>query len=66
MIDPRNKYFTRKLYRHHLNYDHLGNSLKDLLSITKDLSKIIIVDNLKDNFQKQLDNGILIDSFYTD
>lgn len=36
---------------------------KDLSNIGRDLSKIAIVDNLKNNFALQKDNGILIKSY---
>ena len=38
---------------------------KDLSIITKDLSKIVIIDNMKENFKKQKNNGILISSWYS-
>ena len=32
----------------------------------RDLSKIIIIDNVKDNFQLQQENGLHIKDFYDD
>ncbi len=34
--------------------------------IGRDLSKVIIVDNVSDNFRLQPDNGICIKSWFTD
>lgn len=33
---------------------------KDLSKLGRDLSKVLIVDNIEDNFQAQKDNGICI------
>ena len=47
------------LYRQHTTI--MGfNVYKDLNKLGRDLSKIIIIDNLKENFKKQPNNGIYI------
>ena len=40
--------------------------MKDLTKIGKDLRKIIIIDNMKENFKLQQDNGIHIKSWFND
>ncbi|OMJ92281.1 hypothetical protein SteCoe_4938 [Stentor coeruleus] len=61
----KNKLITYRLYRHHTV--PAGNYfLKDLKKLGRDLSKVIIVDNVAENFQLQRENGILIKSWYED
>ena len=38
--------------------------MQDLSKLGRDLTKIIIVDNLPDNFQLQPQNGIFIQSWF--
>jgi CTD small phosphatase-like protein 2 len=59
------KYISSRLYRQHTvpNGTHF---VKDLSRIGRDLSKMIIVDNVPENFQNQPDNGIFIKSWYSD
>ncbi|OMJ68664.1 hypothetical protein SteCoe_33822 [Stentor coeruleus] len=56
---------SHRLYRQHAI--PAGNYyIKDLSKIGRDLSKMIIVDNVAENFQLQPDNGILIRSWFDD
>jgi len=63
-IDPKGcvKY---RLYRQHAIKSEKCY-IKDLTRIGRDLKKIIIVDNMGDNFQLQQENGILIKSWVDD
>ena len=63
-IDPAN-YITHRLYRQHTIIRN-NSYIKDLSRIGRDLSRIIIIDNIADNFQLQPDNGILIRSWIDD
>lgn len=53
------KVFNKRLYRQHTFFLR-GAYLKDLNIIGRDLEKVLIVDNISDNFQCQKDNGIEI------
>jgi CTD small phosphatase-like protein 2 len=56
---------SHRLYRQHAI--PAGNYyIKDLSKIGRDLTKVIIVDNVAENFQLQPDNGILIRSWFDD
>ena len=63
-IDPH-KYIRYRLYRQHA-MPHGTSFVKDLSKIGRNISKIIIVDNVADNFQLQPENGILIKSWIDD
>lgn len=61
--NKRKKYFEGRLYREHTT--HFGNKyIKDLSKLGRDLSRVIIVDNLSQCFKLHTENGILISSFY--
>jgi len=63
-IDP-NKEIKHRLYRQHtLAWGSVY--IKDLSRLGRDLRKIIIVDNVPENFQLQQDNGIFITSWFDD
>lgn len=40
--------------------------MKDLSLLGRDMSKMIIIDNISDNFILQPDNGIFISTWYND
>ena len=59
----RGKYFNYRLYREHCSIIN-NDFIKDISLIGRDLSKVIIVDNMQQNFKLQKENGILISSFW--
>lgn len=59
------KHIKYRLYRQHaLPYGNVF--VKDLSRLGRDLKKMIIVDNVAENFQLQPDNGIFIKSWFED
>lgn len=54
-----NKFIDHRLYRHHCQLDD-GVFVKDLSMLGRPLNKTIIVDNIRDNFERQPNNGIEI------
>jgi Dullard-like phosphatase family protein len=61
--NERKKYFEKRLYREHTT--QFGKKyIKDLSKLGRDLSKVIIVDNLSQCFKLNTENGILINSFF--
>lgn len=66
-LDPENKYIKFRLYRNHCI--NIGDLLrvKDLRILKNiNIKNIILVDNNMYSFAPQLNNGILINSFYCD
>ena len=58
-IEKIKKYFDYNFYREHSTL--IGNEfVKDISKIGRDMKKIIIVDNVEDNFRLNKENGILI------
>ena len=65
IIEKKHKFFEKRLYRQHcVVLDNVF--VKDLSKLGRDLNKIIIVDNMKQNFKLQKENGIFIKNFYGD
>ena len=62
-IEKKEKYFAYKLYRQHVTFIG-GEYFKDLSKIGRDLRKVIVVDNMPQNFALQKENGICIRAFY--
>ena len=63
IIEKKEKFFVKRLYRQHTFYkDNIY--IKDLIKLGRDLSKIIIVDNMPQNFCLQKENGILISNYF--
>ena len=64
-LDINDNIIKYRLYRQHTTI--IGFSVyKDLSKLGRDLSKIIIVDNLKENFKMQPNNGIYIKTWTSD
>ena len=58
------KIFDYRLYRENTEPNDEGIFIKDLSKIGRSLQKMIIVDNTKENYELQQDNGIEIKSYY--
>eukprot|EP00826_Nyctotherus_ovalis_P007401 TRINITY_DN11841_c0_g2_i1.p1 TRINITY_DN11841_c0_g2~~TRINITY_DN11841_c0_g2_i1.p1 ORF type:complete len:123 (+),score=12.77 TRINITY_DN11841_c0_g2_i1:491-859(+) len=63
-IDPSNC-IAHRLFRQHTKVQN-NSYIKDLSLLGRNLKKVIIIDNIADNFQLQRDNGILIRSWIDD
>ncbi len=59
----KGKYFNYRLYRNHCSIVN-NEIVKDINFLGRDISKVIIVDNMQQNFKLQKENGILISSFW--
>jgi Dullard-like phosphatase family protein len=64
-LDP-NGYITTRLYRDSCTEQDDGSFLKDLSTLNRPLSEVIIVDNNPDSFALHPDNGIQCVDFYFD
>ena len=63
ILDPDKNLIKYRLYRQHTSIYTTINGLtfsKDLSKLGRDLNKVIIIDNLSDNFKLQPNNGIAI------
>ena len=64
-IELKNKYFDYSFFREHSVIS--GNDfVKDISRIGRDMKRIIIVDNMEQNFRLNKNNGIKIKAFYGD
>jgi CTD small phosphatase-like protein 2 len=59
----KGNYFSYRLYREHCRIIS-NNYVKDISIINRNINRIIIVDNMSQNFKLQKENGILISSFW--
>ena len=64
-LDINNNIFKYRLYRQHITILEF-NIFKDLSKIGRDLSKTIIIDNLRENFKMHPNNGIFIKTWTSD
>ena len=62
-IEQDENYFDARLYRQH-TISYGGDIVKDISRIGRTLDKILIVENMPQNYRLQKENGILIKSFY--
>ena len=58
-MDKERNLIQYRLYRQHTSLEN-GSNVKDIEKLGRDLSKVIIIDNISENFSKQSDNGIFI------
>ena len=65
-IEENKIYFEHRFYREHISIDNNNDVVKDLYKIGRSLDKILIVDNMPQNFKLQKNNGIMIKSFWGD
>ena len=59
----KNEYITHILCRKYTEFKN-GCNIKDLSKLGRDLNKVCIVDNNRDNFSLQPENGLHISSYY--
>ena len=65
LLDINDNIIKYRLYRQHVTTVGF-NSYKNLNLLGRDLKKIIIIDNLKENFNMQPDNGLYIKTWTSD
>ena len=56
-MDKENKIFQHRLYRQHTSISNMG-FVKDLSKIGRDLNKVVMIDNIVENFRLQPNNGL--------
>ena len=65
LLDINDNIIKYRLYRQHVSVTGF-NRFKNLTLLGRDLKKTIIIDNLKENFNLQPDNGLFIKSWTSD
>ena len=63
IIESKKKYFDYNLYREHLTFSG-KEFIKDLNKLGRDINKVIIVDNIANNYKFNPDNGIQIYPYF--
>jgi len=56
---------SRRLYREHCTYRR-GVYMKDLTKVSPNLARVVIIDNMPENYQLQHENGIPIKTWIND
>ena len=64
-IESKAKYFDYNFFREH-SIIYGNDFVKDISRIGRDMKKIIIIDNMEENFRLNIKNGIKIKAFYGD
>lgn len=64
-LEINQKYFDYRLYRQHTSF-HGITLVKDLSWLGRDLNKILIIDNISENFKLQNENGLHIKTWTGD
>ena len=64
-LEENKIYFEQRFYREHTIIDN-NDVVKDLAKIGRSLDRILIIDNMPQNFKLQKNNGITIKSFWGD
>ena len=62
-LEKEEKYFEHRLYRIHTTIIDI-DFVKDFSKLGRDLNRTIIVDNMKQNYKNQPNNGITIRPFW--
>ena len=71
-MDPFNKFIKFRLYRQHTSLVGLGIAkfiyikIRNLANLGRNLEKVIIIDNLPENFKLQPYNGFGIKTWHDD
>ena len=66
IIDLNENLINYRLYKHHISLNNTNTIVKDLSLLGRDLKKVIIIDNLEENFRLQKDNGLSIKTWEGD
>ena len=66
ILDINDNLINYRLYRAHMSLKNINNDVKDLSLLGRDLKKVIIVDNLPENYKLQENNGLPINSWIGD
>lgn len=64
-LEINQRYFDYRLYRQHTSF-HGITLVKDLSWLGRDLNKILIIDNIPENFKLQKENGLHIKTWTGD